>query len=200
MAAHRYWRIYVNAVHAGASVVATREIELRETGGGPDVTSGGTASASSQNYPPANAFDGVTGNLWQSSAAAPQWIAYDFGSGVAKDITEFVWSSTPTPGQQPSSMQLEWSDDGAAWNLAFAHTSVAAWSADEIRIFSSSAVTEPVKVRKLHGFVVLGPQVNSVAVQKIHGYAVLHDPAVAPVPSDRVPSRRILGMRIGGFG
>jgi hypothetical protein len=63
-----------------------------------------------------------------------------------------------------------------------------------------AAPADTVGVRKLHGFAVLGPQANAVAAQKLHGFVVLHDPAVAPVPVETRPARRILGMKLGGFG
>lgn len=63
-----------------------------------------------------------------------------------------------------------------------------------------AAPADTVGIRKIHGFAVLGPAPDAVAVQKLHGFVVLHDPLIAPVPSDRIPARRILGMKIGGFG
>lgn len=123
MAAHRYWRITLDANFGGAEFGAT-EIRMCNVIGGATVTGSGVASASSiynGGYPASNAFDG-TGNAWFSlGTGQPAWIGYDFGAGNAFDIMEIDWQAPGGgyAGDAPSSGWVQFSDDGVAFTNSF---------------------------------------------------------------------------------
>lgn len=131
MAGHRYWRILVKST--SASIVSIGELQMRESIGGSNVATGGTASASSQysaSYPASKAFDGLTtdtgtGNGWASASfssgvAAFPWLAYDFGESVTRDIAEIVIYVPAAGGgialaELPTTFDWQYSDDGGIW-------------------------------------------------------------------------------------
>lgn len=118
--ARRFWRVYVTAVNGKSDgSVGFREIQLRESIGGSDVTGSGTASADSffsGGVEADKAFDNNTGTEWASGTGGlPHWIAYDFGVGVEKDIRELVWRPRGDTDQHPVDFDLQSSDDGNSW-------------------------------------------------------------------------------------
>lgn len=120
MSAHRYWRIYCTEGQSTAHF-DIKEIELRTSIGGADVTGSGTASASSESggYEASKAFDNDAGTTWYTPASnLPAWIKYDFGSGNDQDIVEFAltpWSNT----EMATRFKLQWSDDDSAWTTLY---------------------------------------------------------------------------------
>lgn len=111
---HRYWRMFFpTAANTGANAV-----EMRETIGGPNVAVGGTPSASSQynsSFSAAAAFDGNASTFWNNAGnAGNNWLAYDFGAGNAKAISEIVYQYNDA-GHAPPAVQIQFSDDGATW-------------------------------------------------------------------------------------
>ena len=121
MSAHRYWRIYIEAP---ANYMQIAEIQLRESDGGADQTGSGTATASgywSDTWLPSKAVDDDTGTAWHSANdVLPHWWAYDFGSGVTKDILQITidpWAAQL--GRAPTLFTLEYSDDGTSWVKAW---------------------------------------------------------------------------------
>jgi hypothetical protein len=152
MAAHRYWRLYINSKQGGSGSVEITEWTLRTSPGGSQAATGGTASASSQwwtgGYPASGAFDGNSGSLWISDGAAPlpatpQWLKYDFGAGNAKDIVEFAITASgfggSTSNSVPQDFALQWSDDDSTWTAALSVTGDGAWIAGTTRTFTISA-------------------------------------------------------------
>lgn len=129
MAAHRYWRLFfLNPVSSSAGCNVS-EVEMRESIGGADACTGGTAISSgdaSGTYAASKAFDNdtSTGNGWSSagSTGPNHWIGYDFGSGVTKDIAEIVvsapaaYDSNITSLKMPYAFALQWSDDNVTWS------------------------------------------------------------------------------------
>jgi hypothetical protein len=150
MAAHRYWRVYVTNVQATSTTVSCAELQLRIVSGGASVATGGTAlaSQSATGLAAASAFDGNLATYWQTTSTPPQWIGYDFGSGNAKDIVEFTWTSRDSSGgitENPKDCQLEWSDDGTTWYPSYPAVSIPAWTPSQTRTYTqpntSSTIT-----------------------------------------------------------
>jgi len=138
--AHRYWRLYVDAV-LGGTVIALTELGLSLTSGGATVTTGGTASANSVSSGlAANAFDGNSGTWWgTASSQVPGWIAYDFGAGVTKNIKGFSLTSQNSASYAqtaPTQFQLQFSDDGVVWTTLVV-ASAPTWTQNETKVFSA---------------------------------------------------------------
>lgn len=113
MAAHTYWALFVSGQSSlgGAEV---SEAEMRGAIGGPDLCSGGTASASSGTA--ANAFDNSNSTVWSSAAGRGlHRLAYQFASAV--EVVEVAVRTGTSPNYLPPFAVLAWSDDGAAWTM-----------------------------------------------------------------------------------
>ena len=86
-----------------------------------DRTTGGTASASSENAPSesaAQAFDSTTATKWFTGASAGPtgWLQYNFGAGVKWVVTRYDLSSAnDEPGRDPRDWQFQGSNDGTHW-------------------------------------------------------------------------------------
>lgn len=141
MAAHRYWRLTVTAVDGGTSV-HIGEIEMRTTPGGPDVCSGGTASASASlaGTSPAGAFDNHLYTRWGMNVGAP-WIQYDFGAGNAQDIVEFCIIPGSLLTQAPRNFTFAYSDDGSSFTTWGTYTNITGWGYGQRRTFNASGET-----------------------------------------------------------
>lgn len=133
---HRYWRLYVTAVASGG-YTSLVELEMYEGSEPLNVCSGGTASASSIGFgwTPDNAFNGtISGNGWHSGTnnlpTTPEWIAYDFGSGVTKDIQAIKIvgrGDGNAVNQTAKDFQLQYSDDGSSWSTLFSVSGATNW-------------------------------------------------------------------------
>jgi hypothetical protein len=120
MAAHRYWRIQVDAIPG--DVVSVSELQMRSVAGGADLTvAGGPATASSvyDNDPatsgPLRAVD--NNNATFAALAGPTgWFQYDFGT-TPRDIVEITWRSRSDGfgEQSPTAGRVLFSDDGVTW-------------------------------------------------------------------------------------
>lgn len=121
----RYCRIRSDSLVAG-NKLGLSEVELRETPAGADQASGGTAIGRSVQggtfY--SDAFDDDVTTDYKSLDLVQtdiEWIGYDFGSGVTKDIGEIVMtalddSDQPTDYEMaPTAGWIEISPDGLAW-------------------------------------------------------------------------------------
>lgn len=120
------WRLYMTAKPTAGSYMSACEVEMRNTPGGPNLASGGTATAStfqttgggvpSGGWTPAMAFDGVktSASAWTaSSATAPQWLEYAFTSPVTiEEVT--LYTKHNDPGGTPSSFDVQYYD-GTTW-------------------------------------------------------------------------------------
>jgi hypothetical protein len=121
--ASRYWRVRGNVYQSGSTIMGCAEIEMRSTNGGADETGSGTPGSRSTagGTTAANAFDNNTSTEYASlTAAQSEWLSYDFGSGVTKDIQEIAWTARVTgginnPDQGPVSGWVESSTDGKSW-------------------------------------------------------------------------------------
>lgn len=139
MAAHRYWRVYVD--RNGSSNVQITELELRSSSGGADLTGSGTASADSVltvgTTDASKAFDNSNSTRW-ASTGVPAWLAYDFGTGVAHDIVEVVMTNGSfTTGTLPLDFIVQSSDDGSTWTDEWFATNISAWTASMSKTFTA---------------------------------------------------------------
>lgn len=175
MSAHRYWRLYISA-SGGSSYIGFAEIELRESAGGSDATGSGTASASQAygGYPASAAVDNNTATEWAAYPyGAPQWWAYDFGSGVTKDIKEIVITPRTTYyTEAPGTFDLQYSDDGSSWTTKHTFSGIS-WPNANAQTFGENTIFG---VSKAVAYAVLSTEVN-VAVSKAVAYVVLYPDA-----------------------
>lgn len=118
--ASRHWRLRADTLVSG-NTMSCAELEMRLTHGGADQCSGGTASARTtySGYPASQAFDNNSATLWSGNAGVDdcEWLAYDFGSGVTKDIQQLYFTSRNDASytQSPTAGWIESSPDGVSW-------------------------------------------------------------------------------------
>lgn len=140
MAAHRYWRVLG---HGGiGSFTGLAEIQMRETLGGPTVTTGGTASATLpiQSGSAAAVFDGNLTTQVQWSGNAQKWVAYDFGAGNEKDIIEFAIAPNKDVANRTwTRFTLQYSDNGTDWTDSW-RVSYTPWVIGTLVVFSKPSV------------------------------------------------------------
>ena len=189
MSAHRYWRILVNTIQSGA-YVSIVEMEMFETASTTDATGSGTAAANStytaEGATPAKAFDNVlTYPGWTNNGdGAGCWLAYDFGSGVAKDIAavSLLNRNDSWYFQIPSNFSIQYSDDASSWTTLFSVLGLT-WSRGQRRYFTASGELsaedfaalsdDPAKeyVKKIVSYAVFGGTTQAEVIKAL-GYAV----------------------------
>lgn len=112
----RYWRFHRftgNTINASIA-----EIQLKETAGGSNNISGGTASASgvfsSPTYAADKAVDGNASTAWvtNNGGGSNSWWRYDYGSGQSKANVEAVISCRNDTLEYATEFALLLSDDG----------------------------------------------------------------------------------------
>jgi hypothetical protein len=146
---HLHWRINIFANAGDASLLAISEIEMRATAGGADQCTGGTATASSatSGFEAPNAFDNSATTRW-STAAGPNWIAYQFPSAV--DVAEYTIQAHETlPSRSPRDWQFEYSDDGVTWTPIEDRYGVTGWTSGQIRTFTLPTTDPVVRVSQV---------------------------------------------------
>lgn len=137
---HRYWRIFVTANREGSGTGKLSEIEMRETPGGPDVTTGGTPIGTGN---PANAFDGSL-NAWGSGGIPTDcWVGYDFGNEVSilqlrLNLGDSLYTE---PWLRVDKGHVQYSDTGLDW--------VTAWSFDNTTDSNDFLSTSPTLVSEV---------------------------------------------------
>jgi hypothetical protein len=141
MAAHRWWRLWLD--RANGSVFCFTEIELRDTAGGADWTTGKTITASSTfaGFTAAGAIDNGAGE-WASTTGANEWLLVDAGVGNAFDVAELsikARNSSNIPSQGVKDFRVEWSDDGSRFHRDWAVNSQTGWTQGEVRVFTRPA-------------------------------------------------------------
>jgi hypothetical protein len=131
------WRLLVTGSQANTGAVIA-EIEMRGSIGGPDLTSGGTAVASSEydgTFLAANGFDGNTANAWASTfTGLPQWLEYQFPSAVTINQVAITSQSGNQNNCVENGKIQYW--DGAAWQDWIIISGSTLWGATETRTFS----------------------------------------------------------------
>lgn len=143
---HRYWRFASltggNDGNAGSiGYLGIAEIEMHTSVGGADVTGSGTASASSYRagLEPYRAFDNNVTTKWSSNGQiVGDWLAYDFGVGVAYEIVEVKMTARNDGFQNQMMLDfvVEFSDDGTNWTPYWAVLGQSAYSSGETRTFA----------------------------------------------------------------
>jgi hypothetical protein len=137
MAAHRYWRLYCTAGN-GEPNLSLAEIQLRASLGGADETGSGTASSSGGTA--ANGFDNSNSTLvTTTSGAYPHWIAYDFGAGGEKAITEIAINCRTQIRYAPTDFQLQHSDDDSNWTTLFTVKGYGEWPSGQATFVTFNA-------------------------------------------------------------
>lgn len=141
--AYRNWRLY-SATLNGANVMSCAEMELRIATGGADQTGSGTATSDSNtvSHTASSAFDNSASTYWESNTALPHWIAYDFGSGNAKNVTQIAFTARNDvngPSQSPNAFDVQYGDNGVTWKTKWSVNAQSGWTAGETRTFTASA-------------------------------------------------------------
>ncbi|USN15481.1 putative tail protein [Brevundimonas phage vB_BpoS-Kikimora] len=136
---HAHWRLLIDQTDGDASQVGIQDIWFRQTKTGPQLATGGTATASSSqssSQGPEGAFDGVTGGAWFSAAGNPvgQWIAYAFPAPVEVRYLDLK-GSQDYPTRSPRAFKVQWSDDGSTWTTAWTVTGQTGWAPNQTRQF-----------------------------------------------------------------
>lgn len=134
----RYWRILCEEGGAGG-FYGIGEIKMRETVGGPDITTEAQAIAGSEvsGREAAKAFDNDTTLLsaWatQTSQGVNAWLGQDFG--VPRSIAEITITArtSPNQAQAPTGFRVQYSSDQAVWIDALVVTGEPAWGGSETR-------------------------------------------------------------------
>lgn len=119
-AGHRYWRVRCTK---SQTFFALTQLQMRDSGGF-DHAPDGTVTASSvygTPYQPGYAVNGLSYQFWSTGdgQGGNGWIAVDFGT--AREITSVLMSNL-SASRYPRAFNVEWSDDGASWSIAWSGT------------------------------------------------------------------------------
>jgi hypothetical protein len=137
MSAHSYWRV-VSLGNTFGTYTELAEVVFASTVGGATLCTGGTPLCSGivPGFPASYAFDGVPTTVW-ADYGATGWIGYHFASAVdpvevrltARIDGSGDWNAAP------SSLRVDYSDDGTTWTSAGTYTA-SAWSAGQTQTFA----------------------------------------------------------------
>jgi len=124
MAAHRYWRIYIDSFQPGTGTNVTLfNIAMASSNGGTNLVVGSAVPYGATHASGSSLGSDLTApNCWEGAdETAPCWWAYDFGSPVA--IVEVSFLCTPANGwgDGPAAWDMQYSDDNVGW------TTLASW-------------------------------------------------------------------------
>lgn len=144
--ASRYWRLRPDVLGVG-NTMSCAEMEMRATAGGADQTGSGTASARTtfSTQVAANAFDNNSSTFWSgnSDAADSSWLAYDFGSGVTKDIQQISFQARGDGSffndQSPQAGWIESSADAINWLSRWAFSGLGTWTNGQTKVFGATS-------------------------------------------------------------
>ncbi len=127
------WSIMVKSTN-GLSATA-REVQFRETSGGADTTSGGTATASTTSGgTPANAFDDNSGTSW-GGANGEGRLTYTHAS--AKTIREFTWQIDTNTGASPAIAAVAYLNSFGGWTTWWRPPTMT-WTASETKTLTKT--------------------------------------------------------------
>lgn len=147
---HRYWRLLsIRGIPAANGYLEINEMELRETSGGPNVATGGTASASSLfgSNVASNAFNGNPSDYWESDdvietgdtpSSRGTWLKYDLGAGNAKLIQEVSILVNAYVDEGPLDFLIQYSDDDVTWTSKGRFRAATPWVVSTPQVFSLS--------------------------------------------------------------
>jgi len=150
---HPYWRIYVSGVAGGNSNgIHLTEIAWANSVSGPQIATGGNATASSAVSAVTNAYDGNNGTKFQSSALTSgwQWTGYEFAS-PADPLEVRMRTQTSTTTGAPTTFYIQYSDDNSRWTDAY-YTTGLSWSNAETKSFTAGTGSVLVAERKSRRF------------------------------------------------
>jgi hypothetical protein len=138
MAAHRYWRLYINSV-VGAGNTYPNIGDVTMSGAGGNLIGTGTAFASATTFgAAADAVDGNATSRWQGGQVLPQWWGYDFSAPV--DVTGLtLTASYAAPTNNPLDWSLESSDDGTTWTFVKHYVS-GDWIGGQTQTFDTTPI------------------------------------------------------------
>jgi len=110
----------ISAVNTNGESANSAQVIGRPTASLTNRTSGGGATASTQNPPSetaAQAFDGSTGTKWfNANGGGIGWLQYKFSAGITWAVTRYDLSSAnDVPTRDPRDWQFQGSQDGTNW-------------------------------------------------------------------------------------
>jgi len=119
--AYRYFRLNITD-NNGANNINIAELEVRTSVSGATVTTGGTPSASQNDFPATNgpdkAFDQNGATAWATSAGTTTgWLQYDLGDGNDVTAAEYAVQAAAGATRAPRDWTFEGSSDGSAWTV-----------------------------------------------------------------------------------
>lgn len=147
MTARRYWGLALYG--SNNTSIGLTEIEMRETAGGADVTTGGTAYASSNynltDHAPAGAFDGITvNNRWNSAINSTWDVKVWYDCVTLREINEVVitarndWADGATVA--PHFAIVISSPDGITWTPEW-FINCGTWTLGQVKTFTRPTIT-----------------------------------------------------------
>ena len=153
MAAHRFWRVHITGSTSGAdNLISLYEARMAGTVGGPDLCTGGTATASHASGDAGKLFDDSTGTYWiNGGPGVDTWFQYEFTGG---DVAIAELAMLPRYAyQSPKDFTLQYSDDGVIWQEEGSWSGVTDWTGGVEKLFVPPAPPGiPVAAQNQHSF------------------------------------------------
>lgn len=161
--AARYWRI--NATCPTRNFWVMVELKLEKSAGSGNLAAGKTATQSSflvvdtegKRFGEAQRLldtDPLTG--FHSDHAPSHWVQVDFGTAVSIGSLTMKARNADV-GDEPRTMSVVYSNDGATWQTAYENNAIPDWGPDEVRTFSwplpqsgSNITGKPVSVHDIN--------------------------------------------------
>lgn len=147
--AHTYWRLrFFNNAARISQWINVVGLQMRDTMGGPNVATGGTAIAGSSTAPkvPADAFlswtsDDPSGNYWATNNGdwyGNWWVGYQFAAPV--EIEEITLTGVRIADYNPGYFSLDYSDDGLTWTNKYFWDAAVPWTLGGVdnRVFNAT--------------------------------------------------------------
>lgn len=133
-------------------------------------------------YEPSKAFDNNSGTFYFSAGGLGAYFGVDFGAGVTHDLAQFTYRcESGTGASGPFDIQVDFSDDGAAWTNVIGFDSLS-WTAGETKTFNVAA-PPAVEIRTTEVDVLIAGTAASIELRLSSGYALT---AVNfPTPAER---------------
>lgn len=143
----RYFRVAINRTNGGG-VSRIRELDLRETPGGPTLTGTPIASGVWQaGFEASKAFDGLNTTQWGSEnngSTGFKWLGLDFGAGNEKDVGWASVMSSDVVTDSPQEYRFEFGRDVGGqidWFTSWVPPYQTAWTTNEVRSSTRPTLT-----------------------------------------------------------
>ncbi|TVX97976.1 discoidin domain-containing protein [Cohnella terricola] len=114
-----------------------------------NISPSGIVNASNKAVEAWKAFNRTNDYGWQPGTGYPQWISYEFPSGICINTYSIQASFFSTEKQSPKDWVFEGSNDGIAWKLLDEKVNQINWTASEKRVYSFENIT-PFKLYRLN--------------------------------------------------